>query len=148
LRLVNFCLLLLLFAATRVAHAADSLDLAPYDGQVVYLDFWASWCVPCRQTFPFMESIQHAHGSEGLHVIAVGVDSEHADAERFLTRFAHPFEVRFDPEGGLASAYRLGAMPASVLIDRHGKVRYSHLGFRQGDAALIEGQLRKLLSEH
>jgi cytochrome c biogenesis protein CcmG, thiol:disulfide interchange protein DsbE len=145
LRFINFTLLLPL--VTGVASATVPLDLAPLRGQVVYLDFWASWCVPCRQTFPFMAAIQQAHGTEGLHVIAVGVDSEHADAERFLTRFAHPFEIRFDPEGVLASTYGLAAMPASVLIDRHGKVRSSHRGFRNGDAAVIEAQVRALLAE-
>ena len=145
MRRALFCLLLL--GPALAARATAPLDLEPLRGQVVYLDFWASWCVPCRQTFPFMQSMQLAHGAEGLHVIAVGVDSERADADLFLGHFAHPFEVRFDPAGALASAYRLAGMPASVLIDRRGAVRYSHVGFRAGDAAVIEAQMRELLAE-
>jgi thiol-disulfide isomerase/thioredoxin len=140
-------LLLPLVALAGSAQAAPVVDLQPLRGQVVYLDFWASWCVPCRQSFPWMEAAQAAHASGGLKVIAVSVDTQRADADRFLSRMPHTFDIRFDPQGTLAEQYHLQGMPSSLLIDRRGVVRYTHVGFRPGDDARLEAQLRLLLAE-
>ncbi|MHB8475948.1 MAG: TlpA disulfide reductase family protein [Steroidobacteraceae bacterium] len=85
------------------AHAA-AVDLAEFRGNVVYLDFWASWCAPCRQSFPWMQTMQDAYGAQGLRVVAVNVDQYRADAERFLAKFHPNFDVRFDPLGELTVA--------------------------------------------
>jgi len=128
------------------ARANPALDLARYRGRVVYLDFWASWCAPCRQSFPWMQAMKEAYEGEGLTVVAVNLDHDRADAERFLERFRPGFEVRFDPQGALAEQFRVAGMPTSVLIDRHGVPRYTHVGFRTADRAAYESQLRDLLA--
>jgi cytochrome c biogenesis protein CcmG, thiol:disulfide interchange protein DsbE len=129
-----------------VAQAAD-LDLSAYRGKVVYVDFWASWCGPCKQSFPWMQAMKDAYDRQGLTVIAINLDLDRADADRFLDRFRPTFEVRFDPKGKLAEFYKVQAMPSSVLIDRHGVARFTHAGFRSIDGPAYEAQVRELLAE-
>ena len=129
------------------AQANTPLDLSAFKGQVVYVDFWASWCAPCRQSFPWMQAMKEAYGSQGLNVVAVNVDASRADAEKFLQQFHPNFDIRFDPEGSLAEKFKVEGMPTSVVVDRHGVVRYTHIGFRPDDRATLENQLRSLLAE-
>lgn len=130
------------------ALSADPLNLAALHGRVVYLDFWASWCVPCRQSFPWMQAMQGTYGPRGLTVIAINLDHDRSDAEAFLKKFPHAFDVRFDPGAASAEQFRIQGMPTSVVIDRHGNVRFTHIGFRPQDDAVYAEQLRQLLDEH
>jgi thiol-disulfide isomerase/thioredoxin len=134
------------FLPLFTAHAA-AVDLAEFRGSVVYLDFWASWCAPCRQSFPWMQTMQDAYGAQGLRVVAVNVDQDRADAERFLAKFNPKFDVRFDPQGEVAARFKIQGMPTGVIIDRHGALRYTHIGFRPMDGAAYEDQLRRVLAE-
>lgn len=156
--MLSICLVWMAFGQTNARAGAQAdvqagvqagapIDLEAFHGRVVYLDFWASWCVPCRLSFPWMQSMQDAHAADGLTVIAVNVDRERAAADRFLQQFHPQFDVRFDPEGSLAERYDVRGMPASMVIDRHGVVRFTHIGFRPIDGAVYEQQLRDLLAE-
>jgi len=127
--------------------AAAPVDLAEFRGRVVYLDFWASWCGPCKQSFPWMQTLEDRYETRGLTVVAVNLDAHKSDAEKFLHQFKPTFDVRFDPEGELAELYKVQGMPASVLIDRHGVARFTHIGYRPIDAAVYEMQVRELLAE-
>jgi cytochrome c biogenesis protein CcmG, thiol:disulfide interchange protein DsbE len=115
------------------AHPASALDLTEFRGRVFFLDFWASWCGPCRLSFPWMESMKRAYAAQGLEVVAVDLDMNRTDAERFLNQFHPRFDVRFDPKGDLAELYKVQGMPSSVLIDRHGVTRFTHVGFTPKD---------------
>jgi len=126
---------------------ASSLDLTNLGGRVVYLDFWASWCGPCRQSFPWMEILKSTYGAQGLEIITVNLDRDRADADKFLKQFHPTFDVRFDPKGEFAELYKIQVMPSSVLIDRHGVTRFTHVGFRPVDGPLYEAQVRQLLAE-
>src|ERR1700677_3167766 len=126
---------------------ASSLDLTNLGGRVVYLDFWASWCGPCRQSFPWMEILKSTYGAQGLEIITVNLDRDRADADKFLKQFHPTFDVRFDPKGELAELYKVQGMPSGVLIDGHGVTRFTHVGFRPVDGAIYEAQLRELLAE-
>jgi thiol-disulfide isomerase/thioredoxin len=138
------CIALFLMAA---AHAASPVDLSGFRGRVVYLDFWASWCAPCRQSFPWMQTMQDTYREQGLTIVAVNLDRQRADAERFLAKFHPNFDVRFDPQAQSAAAYDLQGMPTSLVIDRRGTVRFTHIGFRPVDRAAYENQLREVLAE-
>jgi thiol-disulfide isomerase/thioredoxin len=129
-----------------IAQAAD-LDLSAYRGKVVYVDFWASWCAPCKQSFPWMQTMKDTYERQGLIVIAINLDRDRADADKFLDRFRPTFEVRFDPAGKLAESYKVQVMPSSVLIDRRGVARFTHAGFRPVDGAIFEAQVHELLAE-
>jgi cytochrome c biogenesis protein CcmG, thiol:disulfide interchange protein DsbE len=140
--LISICL-----TAFVPVYAAPPLDLTSLRGRVVYLDFWASWCGPCRQSFPWMETMKSTYGAQGLEIITVNLDRDRADADRFLKQFHPTFDLRFDPKGELAEQYKVQGMPSSVLIDRHGVTRFMHVGFRPVDGAIYEAQLRELLAE-
>ena len=139
------CCVCLLSASLLQASAPN--DLSEFRGRVVYLDFWASWCGPCRQSFPWMENLKNTYGAQGLEIVTVNLDRERADADKFLKQFHPTFDVRFDPEGDLAEYYKLHGMPSSMLIDRHGVTRFTHVGFRPIDGPIYESQVRELLSE-
>jgi len=91
--------------------------------------------------------MKRTYAGQGLEVIAVDLDGDRADADRFLAQFHPTFDVRFDPEGELAEAYKVQGMPSSVLIDRHGVTRFSHVGFRPVDGPIYEARVRELLAE-
>ena len=139
----------LLFAGlpASVAQAAPALDLSAYKGKVVYLDFWASWCTPCRQSFPWMNDLEATYGKEGLVVIAINVDHDHGLAEDFLQDNSANFKILFDPNGRIASQFNFHDMPTSYLIGRDGKIRYVHSGFYPGREGEYLSHLQKLLSE-
>ena len=143
--------LLLLLACACLAgspfSASASLDLDGLRGRVVYLDFWASWCAPCREAFPWMRVMQSTYEPQGLAVIAVNLDHDRADAERFLRTFRPNFKVQFDPQGLLAEQFNVAGMPTSVLIDRHGVQRYTHIGFRAVDRQIRSKEIQQLLAE-
>lgn len=125
----------------------QSLDLSAYKGKVVYLEFWASWCGPCRMAFPWMNTMQEKYGPKGFVVVTVNLDRKKADAEKFLKEIPASFEVRYDPEGKYAAMYGLKAMPSSFIYDRGGKLRESHVGFRKDEAAKVEKSIEALLAE-
>jgi thiol-disulfide isomerase/thioredoxin len=138
----------LLWAANTTLVCAAPLDLNALRGRVVYLDFWASWCGPCRQSFPWMESMKQAYEAQGLTVLAINVDRDRAAADRFLKTFHPDFEIRFDPQGSWAEQFKVSGMPTSVIIDRHGVVRFTHVGFWPAQADTSVQQIRELLAEH
>lgn len=121
------------------------LALQKLRGKVVYLDYWASWCVPCRQSFPWMNELHARYHDKGLVVIAVNVDTETGEAQRFLAQFPANFIVAYDAEGATAQAMNLKGMPTSFLIDRNGEVVSGHLGFREADKTKIEREIQALL---
>ena len=129
------------------AYADPPLDLDGFRGRVVYLDFWASWCAPCRQAFPWMQAMKDAYEHQGLAVVAINLDRNRDDANAFLAQFHPSFDVRFDPQGKAAERFKVHGMPTSVIIDRHGVVRFTHIGFRPVDQAAYENQLRGILTE-
>jgi thiol-disulfide isomerase/thioredoxin len=130
------------------AATLDRLDLDAYRGKVVLLDFWASWCGPCKESFPWMQRMAHDYADRGLVVIAVNVDHDRSLAERFLRDQQPRFAVYFDPQGQLAEHYQVNAMPSSLYIDRSGKIRYMHRGFVAGDREDAERTLSALVAEH
>ena len=130
------------------ASPLESTDLTALRGRVVYLDFWASWCAPCRQSFPWMQTLEDAYKGRGLTIIAVNLDRDRSDAESFLKKYQPRFEVRFDPQGHWAEAFKVQGMPTSVMIDRAGNARFTHVGFRPADGSRYVQQIEQLLAEH
>ena len=132
---------LILFCGTTV-RAQDSLDLSAYQGKVVLLDFWASWCVPCRRSFPWMNEMQQKYGDSGLVIIGVNMDADAGEAQAFLERYPAEFEITYAPDGVLAKEFGVRAMPSSFVIGRDGEVVTRHLGFKvrkqdEYEAALV-----------
>ena len=128
--------------------AAAPADLSAYRGKVVYLDFWASWCGPCKLSFPFMESLRNRYGAQGLVVLTVNVDHDRAAAERFLHETGSTLPVIYDPQGVLAARYKVAGMPTTVLIGRDGGQRQVHRGFFPAKTGEYEQHVNGLLAEH
>jgi len=133
--------------AEAPAEAPAALDLSAYHGKVVYLDFWASWCVPCKQSFPWMMELLERHAEQGLVVLTVNVEPDRDAADAFAERMHSTLPVIYDPEGKLAAAYALEAMPSSFVYGRDGSLRATHLGFHPKETAQMEAEIQKLLSE-
>lgn len=117
------------------------LDSASLKGKLVYVDFWASWCVPCKQSFPWMNEMQAKYADRGLHVLAINVDARMADAEKFLLQVPAKFQVAFDSEGSTPKQFAVKAMPSSYLVDGEGRIVYTHAGFRESDKNSIEAAI-------
>jgi thiol-disulfide isomerase/thioredoxin len=143
----------ILFASCAPAQAVQPGSVAPavvlpadggefhldaYRGKVVYLDFWASWCGPCKQSFPWMNAMQAKFADKGLVIVAVNVDNAHDDALKFLQQVPARFKIAYDPKGQVAQQYAIKGMPSSFLIGRDGKVLSLHTGFNNSARDQIE----------
>jgi len=128
----RFCLAVILFllVVSTSTTAESQFDLTEFKGKVVVLDFWASWCVPCRRSFPWMNSMQEKYGDSGLVIIGVNMDSDAADANAFLQAYPADFKIINDPHGELGREYEVIAMPSSYIFDRNGALVTRHLGFK------------------
>ena len=110
-------------------------------GQYIYIDYWASWCGPCRQSFPWMNALQVKLGPKGLKVVAVNVDAKRADADKFLTHTPAQFTIAFDPQGESAKKLAIKTMPTSMLVNPEGKVLFVHSGFRAEEKEPLEAKI-------
>jgi thiol-disulfide isomerase/thioredoxin len=134
------------FSWTAPANTT-SFDLTRHHGRVVIVDFWASWCKPCRQSIPWLNAMRARYGADGLEVIGVNVDANRDDADRFLREVPIEFEIVFDPHGELAKEFKVRGMPSSYVFDRTGKLVQTHLGFRDAQMDENEATLRALLQQ-
>jgi len=138
--------LFLLFASFGLNPIhAEELNLDQYRGQVVYVDFWASWCIPCKKSFPWMNEMHQKYKDQGLKIIAINVDEESADADKFLADTPAEFAILRDPDGKLAKQYKLVGMPTSLLFDTQGKLVSRHVGFKKSKIKSYEAEFKKLL---
>lgn len=125
--------------------AAAGFDLADYAGQVVLVDFWASWCKPCKESMPWLGEMQRKYGPEGLQVVAVNLDRKLDTAGAMLAAMEPGIIVVSDPEGELADRYELQGMPSSFVYDRGGDLAASHVGFLASECGKKEAELAELL---
>ena len=140
--------------AVEVGQAAPDFDLpgrlaavklSDYQGKTVYLDFWASWCGPCKQSFPWMNEMQTRYSGQGLRVVGINVDQKTDDAKSFLKDTPANFDVAFDASGKTPKTYAIKGMPTSVLIGPDGRVLSVHSGFKDEQRAELEAQIKHAL---
>lgn len=131
----------------RLDRPAERVALAGLKGKVVYVDFWASWCVPCRISMPALDALQKKHADRGFLVVGVNKDATPVDAGRFLKRVPVGFTLVADASDEAARAFDVKAMPTGYLVDRKGIVRHVHQGFTSETAAVLGGEVEKLLAE-
>jgi len=129
-------------AIESISGDDHKLDTSRFEGSVVYLDFWASWCKPCRKSFQWMARMHESYAEKGLVIVAVGLDNNTEDAREFLARIKPSFRIVLDPNAKMAAAYDLEGMPCSFLFDRDGVVQSIHTGFRERDRDELEQRIR------
>lgn len=124
-----------------------NLRLAEQRGQVVLVNFWASWCGPCKVEMPHLNKLYDKYRASGFTLLAVNIDDDARVGSATAQRWGLKFPVLLDADKSVSRLYDLGSMPATVLIDRDGKVRYLHRGYRDGVEDTYERQIRELVKE-
>lgn len=124
-----------------------TVTLSAHKGEVVYVDFWATWCPPCRKSFPWMEQIYRKYKDAGLTIIAVSIDGKQESIEAFLRSNPVSFIIAHDKGGKTGDKFGLQGMPTSYLIGRDGSLHYTHAGFRESDKDILETRIKALLAQ-
>ena len=132
---------------TLKSKAGSNIRLQDLRGEVVLLNFWASWCGPCREEMPLMDKIYQQYKDLGFTILAVNVDEDSADADRFLASVPVSFPVLYDNQSKVSEQYKVDAMPTTVLIDRDGNKRFLHRGYKVGYEDDYERQVKLLVRE-
>lgn len=133
-------------ASINVIEAALT-DSTSLNGKVVYVDFWASWCAPCRYSFPILQSWFDKYHQQGFEVIAISVDKDHGSALKFIEDSKVSFPILFDPTGSLAKQYGLKAMPSSFIYGRDGRLVTENQGFRPDEVDSLAAAITQLLNK-
>lgn len=146
-----FTLLIMLFTST-FGLADDNLakfekQVSQLKGKVVYVDFWASWCVPCRKSFPWMNEMQNKYSKQDFTILSVNLDAEPKLADKFLKETPAQFPIFYDPKGKVAKAFKLKGMPSSFLINKAGKIVSSHVGFTEKKKEKYQEEIFALMKE-
>lgn len=132
---------------TLKSNTGDNVRLLEQRGNVVLVNFWASWCGPCREELPHLEELQQAYQDLGFTILAVNVDEDPAKANILLDDVAVSFPILFDPDDNTSKLYDVRAMPTTVIVDRDGNKRFVHLGYKSGDEVKYQQVLKALLRE-
>jgi thiol-disulfide isomerase/thioredoxin len=126
-------------------EGGEVVTLESFKGKVVYVDFWASWCPPCRRSLPLYEELQKRLGTGHFQILAVNLDEDVQDAERFLQRHPVSYPVLYDPTGDSAQRWTVLAMPSSYLVDSNGKLANIYIGFEPSHIGMIENDIKALM---
>jgi peroxiredoxin len=132
---------------TLKSSTGKNLKLSELRGQVVMINFWASWCAPCRQEMPLLNHIYEQYHKVGFTLLGVNIDDRSETAQALAQQLGISFPVLFDADKQVSHRYDVGAMPSTLLIDRSGKVRYLHRGYRAGVEVQYDKQVRELLKQ-
>lgn len=158
-----FLSLSLLASSTSFSHAAavsgkapnftlksmsgKNLKLSEYRGQVVMINFWASWCAPCRQEMPLLEALYKKYKGLGFTLLGVNVEQDSSKASTLLKSIKVSFPILFDNKNTVSKMYKVSAMPTTVLVDKDGNLRYLHHGYKPGYERIYQKQIKALLRE-
>jgi thiol-disulfide isomerase/thioredoxin len=132
---------------TLAARSGHNVSLAQYRGQVVMINFWASWCGPCRQEMPLLEGIYKRYNKLGFTLLGVNVEPDPKLAEEWLKDTPVSFPILYDKESTVSKLYEVAGMPSTVIVDRAGKLRMVHRGYKPGDENEYLDSIRSLIRE-
>ncbi|MBI1195901.1 MAG: redoxin domain-containing protein [Gammaproteobacteria bacterium] len=132
---------------TLKSRSGKNLKLSEYRGQVVMLNFWASWCGPCRQEMPLLEQLYQRYQAMGFTILAVNVEDTSGDALKMLKDVPVNFPVLFDSDNRISDTYGIEAMPSTILVDRDGNMRFEHLGYMPGYENDYDREIKTLVGE-
>jgi len=129
------------------ARGGKQVGLKDLKGKVVMINFWATWCGPCRQEMPLLEQMHKKYGPMGFTMVGINVEEDSSGAEAWLAKTPVSFPILFDRQNAVSKLYNVSGMPSSVLIDRKGQVRYLHRGYKAGDENIYLDNIRALVKE-
>ncbi len=132
---------------TLPSKAGSDVSLAQYKGQVVMINFWASWCGPCRQEMPLLEDIYKKYNKLGFTLIGVNVEPDSKAADDWLKQTPVSFPVLYDKDSKVSRLYNVSGMPTTVIIDRKGNLRYTHVSYKSGDESEYLNTVRAMIRE-
>jgi peroxiredoxin len=132
---------------TLKSNTGKNIKLSELRGQVVLLNFWASWCGPCRQEMPLLEKLQQRYSALGFTVLGVNVEEDPSKAKSLLKDIPVSFPILFDTQNTVSKQYNVSAMPSTVMIDRNGNMRYLHTGYKSGDEVQYKKWVKQLVKE-
>jgi len=132
---------------TLKSRSGENLKLSELRGEVVMVNFWASWCGPCRQEMPLLDHLYKRYSPMGFTILGVNVEENSADAEKVLEEIPVSFPILFDSRNQVSKVYDINAMPSTFLVDRDGKLRYLHKGYQPGYEEEYQRQIRELIRE-
>ncbi len=133
------------FSLTSISGQTASLN--QYKGQVVMVNFWATWCGPCQQEMPLLDQMYKKFKPTGFTLLGVNVDKDVPTVKDLLTRKPVTFPILLDPTNQVSKAYHVNDMPSTVIIDRKGDIRYVHRGYKPGDENEYQNRIRQLIAE-
>lgn len=125
----------------------EKTSMASFQGKVLYVDFWASWCIPCKKSFPFMNDISKTYPNDKFQVIAINMDETKADAEKFLQNYPANFTVFTNPDNKLAKTLQLPGLPMAYIVNAQGEIVARHAGFNENKKAKKIKQLNFLMEQ-
>ena len=129
------------------SRVGEAVSLSSLKGQVVLINFWATWCGPCRKEMPLLEQIQKKYAPLGFTMLGVNVEEDTRLMETFLKDVPVTFPILLDPANGVSKLYNVSAMPSTVIVDRKGNVRFIHQGYQTGDESKYQDMIRQLIRE-
>ena len=129
------------------SHSGENLRLSEFRGEVVMINFWASWCGPCRQEMPLLDELYTQYQPLGFTILGVNVEEDPSKAKQLLKESPVNFPILFDNKSEVSKLYKVVAMPSTVLVDRDGNVRYLHQGYKPGYEESYQHQVRALIRE-
>jgi len=132
---------------TLKSYTGSNQKLSEFRGKVVLLNFWASWCGPCRQEMPLLNSLHKKYKKLGFAVMGINVEEDSRKAKQIVKEVGIKFPILFDTENKVSDLYDVSAMPSTIIIDRSGNMRYLHKGYKPGDMATYKKWVRKLIRE-
>ncbi len=132
---------------TLKSRGGENLRLSEFRGEVVMINFWASWCGPCRQEMPLLDQLYSRYSPMGFTILGINVEEDSALAEKLLEEIPVGFPILFDSENHVTELYEVMAMPSTIMVDRDGNMRYLHLGYMPGYEVEYEAQIKELIKE-
>ncbi len=132
---------------TLKSNKGKNMRLAELRGNVVMLNFWASWCGPCRKEMPLLDALSQRYGAAGFTLLGVNVEEDPRAGDKIIEEMGITFPILYDAESDVSQAYNVDAMPTTVMIDKDGKIRYVNRGYRAGDEEKYRKQIRELIRE-
>lgn len=132
---------------TLKSNTGKNIRLAELRGNVVMLNFWASWCAPCRKEMPLLDGLSDRYGAAGFTLLGVNVEKDGTAGDKIIKELGVKFPILYDSESKVSQAYNVDAMPTTVMIDKSGEIRYVNRGYRAGDEDKYRKQIRELIRE-